>query len=435
MPQFSEFGAFIRRRLLRRRWRVPRVVRRMAAAAVAAAAAALPAETEVVEAPRQAELVLSLDHVCELLRMVPPLPTQGSQPAEDDTAVRNAVVSDNDRAEDDASEGAVVKNAPANDDTTDGTKPAASTDNGTNETAAGNAATGTTTTRDAATNTNSPVADAALHGAAIERTAIRYTIPGSQSPLPGAALRKIPRATHSRRPTRSALPMIPGGRLLTKIETIVQRIDYAARTARIAQLAPDIAELSGVAEAFAMGVDYLERNDLYDATVLIFCDSQRGIGTIREGIHADWYTGRYIHDILRPILIRLNQLSERLEQRRSKVQIHWVKRATNFYNKAADDLAREGRLEEDIPYAERSDITRDLDEEVERAVERFKERQEEIRKKKASVWDHDKFTKELVGRVLELRRMKAIPESWSPELELELRKKENLISRNSNLAK
>ncbi|KAK4211790.1 hypothetical protein QBC37DRAFT_375728 [Rhypophila decipiens] len=129
-------------------------------------------------------------------------------------------------------------------------------------------------------------------------------------------------------------------------------------------------ELSAQTEALAMAVRYLERNDVSDAVVQIFTDSQESIKTINKGISKDRFTGSLSWDQARPILVEMAKLSERIHQRKSKVEIKWMPRNTTRKHEDADYLSGKASLRENIEISQPSTMTIDVEREVREVTER-----------------------------------------------------------------
>lgn len=182
-------------------------------------------------------------------------------------------------------------------------------------------------------------------------------------------------------------------------------------------------EVLAETEALAGMVDYVEQNDIRDADGRIFTDCQDSIQAIRRGIPSEAYTGHLLYDHIRPALLTLAQLSERFEQRGCTLEIRWVKRKTNAKHTIADALSREARTDPDSNLSPRSIATTGLDEAVEDAINNWYNARAEL-----VSWDHNQSTKDLVARVRQLRRFETarIGPMNLDEL-LELRQKENWV--------
>lgn len=132
-------------------------------------------------------------------------------------------------------------------------------------------------------------------------------------------------------------------------------------------------EKMGVAEALAAAIHHVELSDgKFDGCLVrVFVDSQPILMDIDQGLPASWYTGGWARDITRPIDEEIVDLSERLRIRGCTVELHWVPRGEVAEHKLADSLSRKAHTPGTIMLAERHRETRDLDDKVARAVERF----------------------------------------------------------------
>ncbi|KAM7211653.1 hypothetical protein V8F06_012953 [Rhypophila decipiens] len=120
-------------------------------------------------------------------------------------------------------------------------------------------------------------------------------------------------------------------------------------------------ELSAQTEAMAMAVRYLERNDVSDAVVQIFTDSQESIKTINKGISKDCFTDSLSQDQARPILVEMAKLSERIHQRKSKVEIKWMPRNSTRKHDDADYLSGQASLRGNVEISKPSSMTIDVE--------------------------------------------------------------------------
>ena len=177
-------------------------------------------------------------------------------------------------------------------------------------------------------------------------------------------------------------------------------------------------ELMGITEGMAKVVDYIEENDIFSAIIQMFADSQNAVDLIGLVIGGSDYTGHYDRDVFRPILLRIARLSERIWQRHCKLEVRWAKRETCLYHSIADDLSRDAWTDAEAVLEERSDATADLDEEVEDAAQRWHSKRVQLGLEPGPTTRE--VEGDLVGRVIELRRMAKGPEPLGSEMESEL---------------